>query len=59
MYQIYKRDGKQTLTEEQVDTSDGPLFRVIAIDGEPLNSGRATAGRRSHRSLLRDPKPAS
>jgi hypothetical protein len=37
MYLIAKRDGKQTLTEEQVETVDGPLFRVIAIDGKPLS----------------------
>src|ERR1019366_5659868 len=37
MYRVSKRDGNQTLTEEQVDTKDGPLFRVLAIDGAPLN----------------------
>src|ERR1700687_2774407 len=37
MYKIAKRDGKQTLTEEQVDTKDGPLYRLVAIDGAALN----------------------
>jgi hypothetical protein len=37
MYVIDKREGKQTLTEEQVDTKDGPLYRVLAIDGKRLN----------------------
>ncbi|HEX9110972.1 MAG TPA: hypothetical protein VF845_05800 [Terriglobales bacterium] len=37
MYVIDKREGKQTLTEEQVETKDGPLYRLLAIDGSPLN----------------------
>ncbi len=37
MYLIDKREGKQTLTEQQVDTKDGPFYRLIAIDGTPLN----------------------
>ena len=37
MYQIDKREGKQTLTVQQVDTKDGPFFRLIAIDGTALN----------------------
>ena len=37
MYLIDKRDGKQTLTEQQVDTKDGPFYRLIAIDGAPLS----------------------
>jgi hypothetical protein len=36
MYTIEKQDGKQTLTEEQVETRDGPLYRLVAIDGRPL-----------------------
>src|ERR1700694_4112970 len=35
---IEKREGKQTLTEVKVDTKDGPLFRLLAIDGAALNS---------------------
>jgi hypothetical protein len=37
LYLINKREGKQTVTEEQVDTKDGPLYRVLAIDDTPLN----------------------
>jgi hypothetical protein len=37
MYLIDKRDGKQTLTKEQVETKGGPLYRVLAIDGAPLS----------------------
>jgi len=36
MYMIEKQDGKQILTEEQVETRDGPLYRLLAIDGRPL-----------------------
>lgn len=38
MYVIEKRDGNQILKEEQVETKDGPLYRVIAKDGVPLNA---------------------
>jgi hypothetical protein len=37
MYQVAKREGTQTLTEDQVDTKDGPLYRLVAIDGTVLN----------------------
>jgi hypothetical protein len=37
MYVIDKREGKQILTEEQVETKDGPLYRLLAIDGTPLS----------------------
>ena len=37
MYLVDKREGKQTLPEEQVETKDGPLYRVLAIDGTPLD----------------------
>jgi hypothetical protein len=36
MLMIQKRDGNQTLTEEQVESKDGPLYRLLAIDGRPL-----------------------
>jgi len=34
---IEKRAGKQTLTEVQVETKDGPLYRLLAIHGTALN----------------------
>jgi hypothetical protein len=34
---IEKRAGKQTLTQVQVETKDGPLYRLLAIDGTALN----------------------
>jgi hypothetical protein len=36
MYVIEKREGNQSLTEEQVETKNGPLYRVLARDGVPL-----------------------
>ena len=36
MYTIEKREGNQSLTEEQVETKNGPVYRVIASDGIPL-----------------------
>jgi hypothetical protein len=38
MYVIERQEGKQTITKEQVDSKDGPLYRVLAIDGKPLNA---------------------
>ena len=36
MYAIEKREGNQSLTEEQVETKNGPVYRVLARDGVPL-----------------------
>ncbi|MBZ5630148.1 MAG: zinc dependent phospholipase C family protein [Acidobacteriia bacterium] len=36
IYVIEKREGNQSLTEEQVETKNGPLYRVLARDGVPL-----------------------
>ncbi|MFI5107273.1 MAG: hypothetical protein ACHP78_00335 [Terriglobales bacterium] len=33
MYVVEKREGNQSLTEEQVETKNGPLYRVLASDG--------------------------
>jgi hypothetical protein len=33
MYVIEKRVGSRSLTEEQVETTNGPIYRVLAIDG--------------------------
>ncbi len=37
---VEKRAGKQTLIEEQVETRDGPLSRLLAIDGTALDPGQ-------------------
>lgn len=36
MYAIEKRVGNQSLTEEQVETRNGPVYRVLAMDGIAL-----------------------
>ena len=55
MYSIEKRDGTQTLREEQVETKDGPLYRVIAIDSVPLNAQKRREEDNRIDNLLRNP----
>jgi len=54
-YLIDRRDGKQILTEHQVDTKDGPLYRVLAIDGTPLNPSQRQQDNARMDRLLHDP----
>ena len=37
-YRIDKRTDGRLLTEEQVDSADGPVFQLFAIDGKALNA---------------------
>jgi hypothetical protein len=55
MYMIVKQDGKQILTEEQVETRDGPLYRLLAIDGKPLDADRRQQDDARINRLLHDP----
>jgi hypothetical protein len=55
MYVIEKRDGKQVLTERQVETKDGPLYRLIAVDGQPLDPERRQLENARIDHLLHDP----
>ena len=55
MYGIDKQDGKQTLTEEQVETKDGPLHRLIAVDGKPLDPDQSQVENARIYCLLHDP----
>jgi len=55
MYVIEKQDGKQILTEEQVDTGDGPLYRLLAIDGRPLQPDQRRQDDARINRLLHDP----
>ena len=55
MYAIEKRDGKKMLKEEQVETKDGPLYRVMAIDGVPLNADQRQQEDARIDRLLGDP----
>lgn len=52
---IEKRVGKETFTEEQVETRDGPLYRLLAIDGAPLNSTQRQQDDARLGRLLNDP----
>jgi hypothetical protein len=53
---IEKRAGKQTLTQVQVETKDGPLFRLLAIDGTMLNSAQRQQDDARIGRLMKDPK---
>src|ERR1035437_10450857 len=39
-YRIEKRIAQQSLTEEQVETQYGPVYRVIAKNGVPLDQSQ-------------------
>jgi hypothetical protein len=54
MYLIDKRERKQTLAEEQVETKDGPFYRVFAIDGTPLNPDQQQQDNERMNRLLHD-----
>ena len=53
---IEKRAGKQTLTEVQVETKDGPLYRLLAIDGTVLNFDQRRQDDARLGRLMKDPK---
>lgn len=40
MYVIERRVGSQSITGEQVETPNGPLYRVLTMDGIPLTPGQ-------------------
>jgi hypothetical protein len=54
---IEKRTGKQTLTQLQVETKDGPLYRLLAIDGTALNPAERQRDDARIGSLVKDPAP--
>ncbi len=54
---IEKRAGKQTLTELQVESKDGPLYRLLAIDGAALNAGQRQQDDARIGRLMKDPRP--
>ena len=54
---IEKRTGKQTLTQVQVETKDGPLYRLLAIDGTALNSIQRQQDDARIDKLMKDPRP--
>ncbi len=54
MYTIEKREGNQSLTEEQVETKSGPLYRVLAAGGIPLTPDQRQQDNVRIRRLLHD-----
>ena len=54
---IEKRAGKETLTEEQVETRDGPLYRLLAIDGAALSPEQRQQDDARIGRLMKDPSP--
>jgi hypothetical protein len=54
MYVIEKRVGNQTITEEQVETTQGPIYRVRAIDGARLSPDQRQKDDARISSLLHD-----
>jgi hypothetical protein len=54
---IEKRAGKQMLTEVQVETKDGPLFRLLAIDGAVLSADQRRQDDLRIDRLMKDPRP--
>jgi hypothetical protein len=55
MYHVEKTTDGQTKSEEQVETRDGPIFRVLAIDGQPLDAKQQSAEDERIQNLLHDP----
>jgi hypothetical protein len=54
---IEKRAGKQTLTQVQVETKDGPLYRLLAIDGTVLNPIQRLQDDARIGKLMKGPRP--
>ena len=54
---IEKRAGKQTLTEVQVESKDGPLYRLLAIDGTALTPRERQQDDARIGRLMKDPRP--
>jgi hypothetical protein len=57
IYTIEKQTGKQTLTQLQVDTRDGPLYRLLLVDGVGLDVGQRKQDDARIGRLLKDPRP--
>src|ERR1035437_4992666 len=54
-YRIEKRIAQQSLTEEQVETQYGSIYRVIAKNGVPLNQAQRQQEDSRLNALLHDP----
>jgi hypothetical protein len=54
-YRVQKRVGGHMLTEEQIDTPQGPVYRLLAIDGKALNAEQQQKEKAREREFLSDP----
>ena len=59
MYLVNRREGNQSLSTEQVETKNGPLYRVLALNGTPLNPEQRHQDDARIRRLLGDPNQQS
>ena len=55
MYHIEKTVDGHTRSEEQVETHAGPIFRVLAVDGHPLDAQQRSDDDKRIQTLLHDP----
>ncbi len=53
--EVSDRTGGHRWTETVVETTDGPLHRLLAIDGRPLNLAEANAESERIKAIVRDP----
>jgi hypothetical protein len=54
-YRIEKTTAERTVTEQQVETAQGPIFRTIQIAGQPLDSEQKRQEDDRLQSLMRSP----
>jgi hypothetical protein len=54
-YTVQKRVGSQSLTEEQVETHEGPVHRLITVDGQSLSAAQQRQELDRLDKLVRDP----
>src|SRR5260370_25441524 len=54
-YDVEKKENQQILTGEQIETKDGPLFRLTSIDHKPLSDEQRQQENARINALLLDP----
>jgi hypothetical protein len=54
---IEKRTGKRALTQLQVETKDGPVYRLLSVDGAPLDVRQRNQDDARIGQLMKDPRP--
>jgi hypothetical protein len=55
MYRVTKVVEQQTLTQIEVETKDGPVYRLLAVDGARLDSAQQKQETLRQEQLIRDP----